>query len=250
MGARFRKSKNFGPFRVNISKSGIGYSVGNKFVRVAHTADGEKRTTYTLPGTGLSWTETESKGEQQNQNSPQIENWQRKAIENGWTPPENQENPKDPAGIGGYRKFVLLILALIVLSTWWGKRKENQPEKTVQTKAAASQTAETASSVLPGSVREAVMNGELELADIQHRADALGWSTDAWQGWYYIASQTGTKMEAIEEAAKELNQRLEEESPEFVESLKALGISLEDAKAMKPEELFEKVIYGIQSMDD
>ena len=94
------------------------------------------------------------------------------------------------------------------------------------------------------------MNGELELADIQHRADALGWSTDAWQGWYYIASQTGTKMEAIEEAAKELNQRLEEESPEFVVSLKALGISLEDAKAMKPEELFEKVIYGIQSMDD
>ena len=177
------------------------------------------------------------------------ENWQRQARENGWTPPE-PEDEKDPAGIGGFQKFALLILAVIVLSTWWGKRKENQPEKTVTTKAAASQTAETTASVLPGSVREAVMNGELELADIQHRADALGWSTDAWQGWYYIASKTGTKMEAIEEAAKELNQRLEEESPEFVESLKTLGISLEEAKAMKPEELFEKVIYGIQAMDD
>ena len=177
------------------------------------------------------------------------ENWQRQARENGWTPPEPEEE-KDPAGIGGYWKFALLILAVIVLSTWWNNRKTEQPEKTVPTKAAASQTAETTVSVLPGSAREAVMNGELKLADIQHRADALGWSTDAWQGWYYIASQTGTKMEAIEEAAKELNQRLEEESPEFVESLKALGISLEEAKAMKPEELFEKVIYGLQEIKD
>lgn len=175
------------------------------------------------------------------------ESWQRQAMENGWTPPEPEEE-KDPAGIGGYRKFVLLILAVIVLSTWWNKRKDDQPTKTTA-KETASQ-ASTQTTVLPGSVREAVMNGELELADIQHRADALGWSTDAWQGWYYIASQTGTKMEAIEEAAKELNQRLAEESPEFVESLKALGISLEEAKAMKPEELFEKVIYGLQEIKD
>lgn len=177
------------------------------------------------------------------------ESWQRQAMENGWRPPE-PEKEKDPAGIGGYRKFVLLILAVIVLSTWWGKRKENQPEKTVPAKAAASQTVETTASVLPGSAREAVMNGELELADIKHRADALGWSTDAWQEWYYIANQTGTSMEAIEEAAWTLNARLGEASPEFVESLKALGISLEEAKAMKPEELFEKVIYGLQEIKD
>lgn len=173
--------------------------------------------------------------------------WQRQAMENGWTPPENPEE-KDPAGIGGFRKFVLLILAVIVLSTWWSKQKDDQPTKTAA-KETVSQ-ASTKTTVLPGSAREAVMNGELELADIKHRADALGWSTDAWQEWYYIANQTGTKMEAIEEAAKELNQRLEEESPEFVEGLNALGISLEEAKAMKPEELFEKVIYGLQAIDD
>ena len=165
--------------------------------------------------------------------SQRDESWQRQAMENGWKPPEPEEE-KDAAGIGGYRKFVLLILAVIVLSTWWGKRKENQPEKTVPTKAAASQTVETTASVLPGSAREAVMNGELELTDIQHRADAIGWSTDAWQEWYYIASQTGTSMEAIEEAAWTLNARLGEASPEFVESLNAFGISLEEAKAMKP----------------
>ena len=181
--------------------------------------------------------------------SQRDESWQRQAMENGWTPPE-PEDEKDPAGIGGYRKFVLLILAVIVLSTWWGKRKENQPEKTVPTKAAASQTVETTASVLPGSAREAVMNGELELADIQHRADAIGWSTDAWQKWYYIANQTGTTMEAVERAAAELNKRLEEAPPEFVEGLNALGISLEEAKAMKPEELFEKVIDGLRDIED
>ena len=182
-------------------------------------------------------------------NNQDTENWQRKAIENGWTPPETPDE-KDPAGIGGYQKFVLLILAVIVLSTWWGKRKENQPEKTVTTKAAASQTAETTTSVLPGSAKEAVLNGDLELADIQHRADAIGWSTDAWQEWYYIASQTGTTMEAIEEAAKSINEKLAAEDAEFLQAMAALGISKDEAKAMKPEELFEKVIYGLQAMDD
>ena len=94
------------------------------------------------------------------------------------------------------------------------------------------------------------MNGELELADIKHRADALGWSTDAWQGWYYIASQTGTKMEAIEEAAKNINQKLAAEDAEFLLALAELGISKDQAKAMKPEELFEKVIYGLQAIED
>ena len=94
------------------------------------------------------------------------------------------------------------------------------------------------------------MNGELELADIQHRADAIGWSTDAWQEWYYIASQTGTKMEAIEEAAKNINEKLAAEDAEFLWALEELGISKEDAKAMKPEELFEKVIYRLQENED
>lgn len=153
-------------------------------------------------------------------------------------------------GCSGCLLWILLIFAALFALTWINAanvaKTATEEKQVLPTKPASA----TEASVLPGSAKEAVMNGELELADIQHRADALGWSTDAWQGWYYIASQTGTKMEAIEEAAKELNQRLEEESPEFVESLKALGISLEEAKAMKPEELFEKVIYGIQAMDD
>lgn len=61
MGWRFRKSYNMGPFRVNLSKSGIGYSFGGKFFRVTKTASGQKRTTATLPGTGISYSQTGKK---------------------------------------------------------------------------------------------------------------------------------------------------------------------------------------------
>lgn len=54
MGIRYRKSFKLGPLRINLSKSGVGYSVGNKFYRVTKKANGGMRTTTTLPGTGIS----------------------------------------------------------------------------------------------------------------------------------------------------------------------------------------------------
>lgn len=62
MGFRFRKSFGKGPFRINISKSGIGYSVGVKGARITKTAKGTKRATLSVPGTGFSYvSETKSK---------------------------------------------------------------------------------------------------------------------------------------------------------------------------------------------
>lgn len=55
MGLRFRKSVNFGPLRLNFSKSGVGYSVGGKGFRVTKTATGRTRTTASIPGTGISY---------------------------------------------------------------------------------------------------------------------------------------------------------------------------------------------------
>ena len=55
MGLRFRKSFGKGPFRVNASKSGVGYSVGGKGFRVTKKADGGMRTTASIPGTGVSY---------------------------------------------------------------------------------------------------------------------------------------------------------------------------------------------------
>lgn len=63
MGFRFRKSLNLGPFRINFSKSGVGYSFGGKGFRVTKTATGRTRTTASIPGTGISYVkETGSKG--------------------------------------------------------------------------------------------------------------------------------------------------------------------------------------------
>ncbi len=52
---RVRKSWNLGPLRINLSKSGIGYSVGTKGFRVTKKARGGYRTTASIPGTGLSY---------------------------------------------------------------------------------------------------------------------------------------------------------------------------------------------------
>ena len=55
MGFRFRKSLNVGPFRMNFSKSGVGYSVGGKGFRFTKKAGGGYRTTSSIPGTGISF---------------------------------------------------------------------------------------------------------------------------------------------------------------------------------------------------
>lgn len=56
MGFRLRKSINLGHgVRVNLSKSGIGYSVGAPGLRVTKTAKGRIRTTASVPGTGISY---------------------------------------------------------------------------------------------------------------------------------------------------------------------------------------------------
>ena len=70
MGFRFRKSINLGGgFRVNLSKSGVGYSWGIKGVRFTRTAKGRSRSTFSVPGTGLSYT-TESGGHRRNTKRP------------------------------------------------------------------------------------------------------------------------------------------------------------------------------------
>lgn len=55
MGFRMRKTIRLMPgVRLNLSKTGIGYSVGVKGYRMTHRADGRLQRTASLPGTGLS----------------------------------------------------------------------------------------------------------------------------------------------------------------------------------------------------
>lgn len=55
MGMRFRKSFKLGGARVNISKSGFGYSFGGLGARITKTSNGRTRRTLSIPGTGISY---------------------------------------------------------------------------------------------------------------------------------------------------------------------------------------------------
>lgn len=72
MGIRYRKSIRIGKgFRINLSKSGIGYSVGCKGLRYTKTASDRSRTTVSIPGTGISWVEESSGNRTQRANPSQ-----------------------------------------------------------------------------------------------------------------------------------------------------------------------------------
>jgi hypothetical protein len=53
MGWKFRKSIKLGLFRVNLSRSGIGYSVGVRGMRYGKDAKGRKYRALSIPGTGI-----------------------------------------------------------------------------------------------------------------------------------------------------------------------------------------------------
>lgn len=55
MGFFYRKSASFGPFRVNLSKSGVGYSVGGRGFRVGRSGNGRRYTSFSVPGTGVGY---------------------------------------------------------------------------------------------------------------------------------------------------------------------------------------------------
>ena len=74
MGLRFRKSIKFGIFRVNLSKTGIGWSVGIPGARYTKMANGRTRITTGLPRTGISWVKETKKCKSTNTKS--FEDWQ------------------------------------------------------------------------------------------------------------------------------------------------------------------------------
>ena len=58
MGLRFqRRIKVLPGVRINLSKSGVGFSVGGRGAHIGITARGQRYTSIGMPGTGLSWRE-------------------------------------------------------------------------------------------------------------------------------------------------------------------------------------------------
>lgn len=110
MGFRFRKSINLGGLRINLSKSGVGYSVGGKGFRFTKKAGGGTRTTASIPGTGISHV-TETGGPSKNKNSKT-----NNAV------PEGGENVKKntPKKKGKLLPIIAVILAICGLASCFG----------------------------------------------------------------------------------------------------------------------------------
>jgi hypothetical protein len=53
MGWSYRKSLGAGPFRINLSRSGVGYSIGARGFRTGVDSRGRRYTSVSIPGTGL-----------------------------------------------------------------------------------------------------------------------------------------------------------------------------------------------------
>ena len=61
MGWQYRKSVSVGPFRVNLSKSGVGYSMGGRGFRSGVNSRGRRYSSVSIPGTGLRYYKSGSK---------------------------------------------------------------------------------------------------------------------------------------------------------------------------------------------
>lgn len=104
---RYRKSKNFGPFRINLSKSGVGWSVGSKGFRYTKKANGGSRTTTSIPGSGISWVKDSSRNNTINNTSKNIVD-KSKHPNDIYSPTQNSDG-----------KFIstkaLIILAFVII---------------------------------------------------------------------------------------------------------------------------------------
>ena len=62
MGFSFRKSVNVGPFRVNVGRGGVGWSLGAGGFRSGVSSRGRRYSTFSLPGTGMSYRKSGGSG--------------------------------------------------------------------------------------------------------------------------------------------------------------------------------------------
>lgn len=141
MGFRFRKSINLGPARINLSKSGVGYSFGGKGFRVTKKATGGTRTTASIPGTGFSYVK-ESGRKSKKSSQTRATGGGTGRMPNGYT---YNGGPKKPITKRWWFWVIVVILGLGIIGSIFG---EGQPTDT-QPSAAVTATVEPTASPEP-----------------------------------------------------------------------------------------------------
>ena len=88
---------------------------------------------------------------------------------------------------------------------------------------------------------------------VDKTSQKLGLSNKAYQEWDYVMKICGTEMSSMTTGLKTLTNKLDDakNGSESAQAMfGALGISMEDIKNLSREDLFEKTIAGLQSMED
>lgn len=120
MGLRFRKSISLGGgVRGNISKSGIGYSVGTKGARITKTARGTTRTTLSVPGTGVSYVRETGKKRKTESRTKNVSKQASTTDQYNYTSTNYRQDKKgksNKSAFNGIKKIILWGLAVFFLS--------------------------------------------------------------------------------------------------------------------------------------
>ena len=89
--------------------------------------------------------------------------------------------------------------------------------------------------------------------EIDKMSQKLGLSREAYQEWDFVLSQAGVDINNMQTGLKTLTNKIDDAkngSKTATELFSKLGLSVEDLNKMTREDVFERVIYGMQGMAD
>ena len=96
----------------------------------------------------------------------------------------------------------------------------------------------------------ALVNGAKGVAEygdnIDKMSQKMGMSAEAYQEWDAIMQHSGTSIESLQGSMKTMSNQAEKNAKEF----QKLGISQEELASLSKEDLFSKVITGLQGMEE
>lgn len=88
------------------------------------------------------------------------------------------------------------------------------------------------------------------LNQISVEANSAGVGTAWYQDWAYIAQRCNTDISTVVGAVQKMSVKVGEGKDDTKAALEALGLSLEAAQQMAPEDLFETVITSLAGLED
>lgn len=89
--------------------------------------------------------------------------------------------------------------------------------------------------------------------NIDKMSQKLGLSTDAYQKWDYVLKMAGGDIDSMGSGFKSMTDALADAqngSEGAIAKFTALGISMEEIQSLNQEEMFERVVFALQGMDD